>query len=127
MRGIPAAALSAEGPGQIEIGPAKLESEGMSLNAIALTEPDESIRLLAKKSFLFCRNSSPLSDINWPVWHEQARMNSSDIRRRKISAAIVLLLSAKCELIQGVGRELLFAALPSERPLVNTYLGLTLA
>ena len=127
MRGIPAAALSAEGPGQIEIGLSKLELEGISLNAIALTEPGESIRLLAKKPCSFCRNSSGLIDNNWPVWHEQARTNSSDIRRWRISAAIVLLLSAKCELIQGVRRELLFAALPSERPLVNTYLGVTLA
>ena len=69
MRGIPAAALSVEAAGNIEIEFSKLELEGMLLNAELLIEAPASIRLLAKNSLGSIRNRLLLSDNILPIWH----------------------------------------------------------
>ena len=69
MRGISAAALSVEAPGNIEIEFSKLELEGMLLNAEQLIEAPASIRLLAKNSLGSFRNRLSLSDNILPIWH----------------------------------------------------------
>ena len=69
MRGVPAAALSVEAAGNIEIEFSKLELEGMLLNAELLIEAPASIRLLAKNSLGSIRNRLLLSDNILPIWH----------------------------------------------------------